>query len=60
MVNDLDTTVGNWHKCALNRAGLKGRHHLKLFLASEPLEFVAMGILGLLPKPHLGTSSSSS
>lgn len=42
------STVGRCHECLINRAGLERKHHLKFFLASRPLEFVAMDFLGPL------------
>lgn len=50
MANKVYTIVSECHECVINRAELKWKRHLKLLSASGSLEFVALGIVGLLPK----------
>ena len=51
MVNYVYATVRGCLSCTRTR-GTTFKHHkpLKLFLAAGPMEFLAMGILGFLPK----------
>jgi Integrase zinc binding domain len=55
MHKEVEETVRHYTVCAKNRVKERKRtSFLKLFPASGPLEFVAMDILGPLPKPEHG------
>lgn len=55
MASDVANTVRNCTVCAKNRISERKRtSFLKLFPASEPLEYVAVDILGPLPKTEHG------
>lgn len=49
MASEVYSTVCNCRECAVSRAGLNRKRHLKLLPASGALELVAMDILGTLP-----------
>lgn len=49
MANDVYMLVGDCRKCALNGPADKLWRPLQLFLAKDPVELVAMDILGPLP-----------
>lgn len=50
MANDVYTTGSNCSACARNRVELKLKRRIQLFPASGPLEFIAIDILGPLPR----------
>lgn len=50
MVRNVNNLIGNCSACAQKRGDCELREHLKLFLASRPLEFIAIDILGPLPR----------
>lgn len=51
MANDAFATVWNCASCAATQESLlQDQKDLKLFTAAGPFEFVAMDLLGLLPK----------
>ena len=55
MANDAFSTVRNCASCAAARRALvRHQKDLKLFPAAEPLDFVAMDLLGPLPKTAHG------
>jgi RNase H-like domain found in reverse transcriptase/Integrase zinc binding domain/Integrase core domain len=55
MASDVANTVNNCTVCAKNRISERKRtSFLKLFPASEPLEYIAVDILGPLPKTEHG------
>jgi transposase InsO family protein len=55
MYRDVESTVRHCTVCAKNRIGERKRtSYLKLFPAEGPLEYVAMDILGPLPKTEHG------
>lgn len=54
MASDVYTAVGDCGESAVERAGLKKKRNLKLLPPSDPVEFLAMDILALLPKATTG------
>lgn len=46
--------MSDCQSCARNGTSLKNKRHFKSFLATRPLEFFAMDILGPLPKSDYG------
>lgn len=54
VANDAYATVDDCTSCARNRHIAKTQRKLRLFSATEPLEFVAIDILGPLPKTANG------
>lgn len=50
MANDVAEIINQCQSCARNRGHVKLQRQLQLFPASGPLEFVALDILGPLPK----------
>ncbi|CAN8075930.1 unnamed protein product [Agarophyton chilense] len=55
MADDVYTFVGQCQSCVRTRGGIrKHRKNLKLFPAAGPLEFVAIDLLGPLPKTKKG------
>lgn len=50
MASEVYQTVENCSTCPRSRERTNCKRHLKLFPASRPLEFVAMGIFGPLPR----------
>lgn len=54
MASDFYTKVVNSLECEINRAGIKRKRNLKQFSASGHLQFVAMDVMGPLPKATTG------
>lgn len=54
MANDVYTTVAQCASCVKNGSRHRDIRRLQLFLASGPLDFVAMDILGIIPKTKQG------
>lgn len=54
MAQDVYHTVSGCHSCAKNGTLLKNKLHLQLFPATGPLEFVALDLLGPLPRTNKG------
>lgn len=59
MANDAYATVDACESCTRNNARYKGQHPLQVFPPSRPLHFVAMNILGALPRTANETNTSS-
>lgn len=53
MVNDVDTCIKEWMECHRHRHHLTNQRLLQLFLLEVPLEFIAIGILGPVPKTKI-------
>lgn len=54
MANDVYRTVCDCHWCAEKRGTTKRKRKMRLFTPNEPLQFVAINILGPLPKKETG------